>query len=303
MLRRFHQWGILLLLAVWGCGRGAAAPNADVVAASPPKPAATARVTERAANTEGSVLILEYHRVRKKEARWDRSTVAFREDLERLYRLGFRPVTLVEMLDGLKTLPPGASPVVFTFDDSDPSQFKMLDDGSVDPECAVGIWAKFAEEHPDFPVRASFYVLPPTPWGQAKWIDAKFEWLKKHGCEIGSHTVTHRSLKTLTDAEVAEELGGAKDFLAGHGVELQTMALPLGISPRNAALLESAPWKGGHVVHRAALLVGAGPAPSPSDPKFNPFRLPRIQAIEGDYGITYWLDKVESGDVQPFVQP
>lgn len=217
--------------------------------------------------------------------------------------MGFRPVTLIEMLDGLQSLPAGASPVVMTFDDSDPSQFKMLPDGSIDPECAVGIWDAFAKEHPDFPVRASFYILPPTPWGQSQWVAQKIDWLKEHGCEIGSHTVTHRSLRAMPDAEVAKELAGAQEFLAGHGVKLQTLALPLGISPRNADLLRSAPWKGGRVEHRAALLVGAGPAPSPNEPDFDPFRLPRIQAIEGEYGVTYWLDRVESGDVQPYVQP
>lgn len=293
----------MLPLSVWGCGRGTAVPAAGRAGEPAREPTAAARVTDRPANTEGSVLILEYHRVRKKEARWDRSTAAFRGDLERLYRLGFRPATLVEMLDGFQTVPPGASPVVFTFDDSDPSQFRMLEDGSIDPECAVGIWNAFAEAHPDFPVRASFYVLPPTPWGQAKWVDRKIAWLKQQGCELGSHTVTHRSLKSLTDEEVAKELGGAKDFLSEHGVELQTMALPLGISPKDPTLLRSAPWKGGRVEHRAALLVGAGPAPSPNDPKFDPFRLPRIQAIEGEYGITYWLDKVEAGEVRPYVQP
>ena len=47
----------------------------------------------------------------------------------------------------------------------------------------------------------------------------------------------------------------------------------------------------------------AAPAPAPGSQKLDPYRLPRIQGIEGDYGITYWLDKVKSGKVKPYVAP
>lgn len=296
----FHFVGVLCVAAiVVGCSSTpsvstpqTAAPSADPV-----------RITSRPGNVQGSILILEYHRVRKEEARWDRSTKGFRADLERLYAMGFRPVTVRDVLDGMKELPPGASPVVLTFDDSDPSQLRYLEDGTLDPECAVGIWQAFAAEHPDFPVRGSFYLLPPSPWGQPQWTGAKLKWLIAQGSEIGSHTVTHRSLKSLSDAEVAAELGGAQQFLtdAGGG-RIDTIALPLGVSPKNPDLLRECQWEGKTYTHRAVLLVGAGPAPSPQDPKFNPFRLPRIQAIEGDYGITYWLDKVAQGEVDVYVK-
>ena len=74
----------------------------------------TTRATKRPGNPSGDVLIVEYHRVRKEEARWDRSHSRFRGDLKRLYDMGFRPATVRDLLAGFPELPPGASPVVFT---------------------------------------------------------------------------------------------------------------------------------------------------------------------------------------------
>jgi hypothetical protein len=193
-------------------------------------------------------------------------------------------------------LAPGASPIVFTFDDSHPSQFRLREDGTLDPECALGIWEAFAKEHPDFPIRATFYVLPDTgPWGQSKLADTKFEMLKKWGCEVGSHSLTHRKLSALSEAEVVTELDGAKRFVESKGFDCDSIALPFGISPKNKSLLKR--------FYKAALLVGANPAPSPLSGKLDPMRLPRIQSIKGDFGITYWLDRIESGKTDVYVEP
>lgn len=240
---------------------------------------------------------MEYHRIARKEARWDRSIEAFRRDLERLHRLGFRPVTLSEYLENRMDLPPGASPVVFTFDDSHPSQIRFLADGTLDPECALGIWSEFAKEHPDFPVRATFFILPPTPWGQPRQVAAKFRVLRELGCEVGSHTHSHANLRRLRAADAESELRRSSDWIAREFGERPTaVALPYGLAPKDPALL-------GRCGFRAALLVGAGPAPSPENPKFDPFRLPRIQAIDAEFGLGYWLDRIEAGQVRPYVAP
>jgi len=239
---------------------------------------------------------VEYHKIAKEEARWDRSIVRFKQDLERFYKLGFRPVSLANYLDGKMDLPPGASPVVFTFDDSHPSQFKLNAEGKLDAECTLGIWQAFAQKHPDFPIRASFYILPNTgPWGQPKLADRKFAMLKEWECEVGSHTLTHRSLKSLSGAEVEKELSGAAEYIQERGFDPFCIALPYGISPKDSGQLRK------H--HRAALLVGAGPAPAPTSKSINPMRLPRIQGIDGEFGITYWLDRVQNGKFKPYVQP
>lgn len=291
-----------------GCGSPQPAATTTSQSPSTPPPAETPppkreRVTDRPGNPDGVVFIVEYHRIEKKEARWDRSVDRFKADLERLYRMGFRPVTLSQYLDDAMDLPPGASPVVFTWDDSDPTQFRLLDDGSIDPECGVGIWKAFAERHPDFPVRGNFYILPQALWGQPGLIDKKLAMMKDWGCEIGSHSWTHANLKKLPAEKVKEELARAQDFIQGKGFDCTSIALPYGISPQDPSLIKSFTYNGKTYTHRAALLVGANPAPSPKSPKLDPYRLPRIQSIEGDFGITYWLDKVEKGEVKPYVEP
>ena len=270
-------------------------------AEKPPKP--LPRVTDRQANPNGSVIIVEYHRIAKQEARWDRSVDKFKQDLKRFYNMGFRPVLLTDYLNNNMNLPPGASPIVFTFDDSDVSQFRMLENSSIDPDSAIGIWQEFTKQHPDFPIKATFYILPPTPWGQPKWLEEKLKLLKQWGCELGTHTYTHTNLSKLTDEQVKEELAKSMDYITEKGFNVNSLALPYGIFPKNPNLLKSFIYEGKTYTLESTLMVGAGPAPPPNSGKLNPFRLPRIQAIDEPYGITFWLDKIEKGEVEIYVAP
>jgi hypothetical protein len=260
-------------------------------------------VSDRPANEKGVVFIVEYHHVRDGKGTMFRTVSEFRSDLERYYKLGFRPCTVSQYLDDKMDLPPGASPMVFTFDDANPSQLRLLPNGDIDPNCAVGIWQDFAKTHPDFPVRATFYVLPQM-WGQKMFIDKKVAILKDLGCELGNHTITHPILRKKTDDQVKQEIGEASDRLAGYGVSMPpSLALPYGSSPKNAALTHGFTWKGKTYALKACLLVGAEPAPPVGSPKYNPFRLPRVQACAGASGIDDWLDQLEKGRVKVYVAP
>lgn len=259
------------------------------------------RVTDREGDTDGVVFIAMYHRITEEEGSFARSRDNFRKDLERLYEMGFRPVTLGEYIDEEMDLPPGASPVVMTWDDSHFSQFDYLEDGTIDPDSGVGIWLEFAKDHPDFPVRGSFFVVKNGPFtrdGQRK-VRQLLEW----GCEVDSHTINHNSLYNMTDDQVKAELSAAQEYINEIGSTPRFLCLPMGIRPKNRELLKSFEWNGKRYTHEAALMVGAGPAPSPSDPDRDVYRLPRIQAYDGEYGLTYWLDQVEEGKVRPYVQP
>lgn len=304
--RHLFSLTLLAVIVLVGCGKGqhAGAPlAAPPVAGGAPK-VAKKRVSARPANTQGSVFIVEYHKVQKEEKRWDRSYDRFKNDLAKLYRAGFRPVLMSEYLSGKMDLAPGASPIVFTFDDSTPSQFSYLPDGTIDPKCAVGMWQAFATRHPDFPVRATFFILPNTgPWGPRRDADKKFAQLKAWGCEVGSHTMTHPHMNELTSAQVKKELAGAIDFIKAKGFDPQVLALPYGQFPLDRSLLAGFDLNGKHYGHKAVLLVGAGPAPSPESKKFDPLRLPRIQGIDEPFGITYWLDRLANGKVHPYVAP
>lgn len=268
----------------------------EVAAVAPPAAVHATPVSDLPLNEAGLIPILEYHRITQKPTRYDRTAADFRRDLERLYKEGYRPVALQDVLRGHIDVPKGASPVVLTFDDADASQFRLGPDGKPDPDCAVGILQAFAAKHPDWPTRASFYVLPESAFGPAKERAEKFRVLREEmGCEIGNHTVTHRSLKAMNDESVQKEIGGAvqKIQALSPGTEVTTIALPMGISPKNRALLAKGTYAGRAYENKAVLLVGANPAPSPFAKDFDPMRLPRIQAVEGVDGITHWLDKLK----------
>lgn len=303
---------VLAILAVsTGCNQGE--PVSAIAAETLPRtntaeakktPTKAARVTDRPGNEKGSVLILEYHHVKQGKGDMFRAPEQFAKDLERLYMMGFRPVTVSEYLADDMTLAPGASPVVMTFDDSNPSQFQIREDGSVDPKCAVGMWMAFAEKHPDFPVKGTFYVLPDVMWGQSKLVAKKVAMLREWGSELGSHTVSHPQLKRLSDEQVKQELAGAIDALEKYGERLPvSVALPFGISPKNKDLLKGFEYRGKRYAMKAAMLVGANPAPAPGDAKLNRYRIPRIQAYPGEAGSDYWLGLAEKGKLKVYVMP
>ena len=262
------------------------------------------RVSNRQGDKKGVVFIAEYHRVLPKEGLYTRSTHNFRKDLDTLYKYGFRPVTLSEFVEGKMTLPPGASPVVLTFDDSSLSQFKMLPDGKIDPESAVGILENFSKEHPDFPVKATFFILPKVPFGQAGCVNQKLSRLKSWGCEIGSHTLSHNSLRKLSEEKIKQELGGSIDWIRSLGFEPKTMAVPYGIMPKKIELLKNFTWNGKQYGFIANVRSMGRPAHSfESEKPDNPYRLARIIGSNEPMALTYWLKKVEEGKVQLYVQP
>ena len=263
-----------------------------------------ARVSNRKPNPNGDVLVLMYHKFAVKETHYDRSYDHFGQDLERLYQMGFRPVTLSQYLSNDMPLRPGASPVVITMDDSADSQFQLQSDGSVAPDCAVGIWETFAATHPDFPVRGTFYVLPGVMWGQKLWADRKVELLKQWGSELGSHTWDHPSLRKLSDEKVKVEIAKSLDFLRDkYGYEHVSFAYPYGIYPKNMTLLDGFYLNDRSYVMTGAVTCDTDLAPSPNSDGFKPFKVPRVEAEEGPLGVDYWLDKIERGHRAVFVAP
>ena len=114
-------------------------------------------------NELGRVMILEYHKIDQPEERWTRTPDNFRRDLERLWERGYRLVALNAFLDRKIAIPRGTTPVILTFDDSSPGQFKLIEKNGewiVDPDCAVGILEAFERRHPEFGHAATFFVLP-----------------------------------------------------------------------------------------------------------------------------------------------
>ena len=278
---------------------GGPAPGAPVAPpAAKPAPVLTLEdLAREKVDESGQVPILEYHNIRVGRTNYDRTPADFRKDLDTLYAEGYRPVALRDYIDNRIDVPAGKTPCVLTFDDSSRTQFHYNSDGSLDPDCAYAILKSFHEAHPDFAMRAVFFVnasptgTPAPVFGDQATAAKKVKELLTAGIEIGNHTVTHPALKKLSDERVQKELA---DCVAGvHALApeavVDTLALPFGVSPRNKKLAEEGASGGVQYHNRAVLLVGANPAPAPGTLKWNPMRLPRIQAYAGELGSDYWL--------------
>ncbi len=284
-----------------GPGTGSPGAKSTPAAARPPA-ASDADLAKASVNEAGQVMILEYHNIRIGKTTYDRPPDAFRKDLETLYSEGYRPISLHDLLDNRIDVPLGMTPVVLTFDDSSRTQFRYKEDGSLDPDCAFAILKTFHEAHPDFAMRAIFFMNaspngePAPVFGDQATAAKKVKELLAAGMEIGNHTVTHANLKKLSDEQVQKELA---DCVAGiHAlapeVTVDTLALPFGVSPKNKKLAVAGESGGVQYHNRAVLLVGANPAPAPASKKFNPLRLPRVQAYDGVLGSVIYLAQFRS---------
>ena len=224
----------------------------------------------------------------------------FRAQLAQMYRANWYPVNMRDILTARLNIPKGKTPVVLTFDDARPSQFKYLSNGKMDPNCAVGILEAFHQTHPDWPRRATFYVLPESkyngvPFDQDGLETKKLRFLWRHGYELANHTTSHRSLADLDAPTLRWEMAFCARYFHHQVPEatLDTMALPYGIAPRSPRL-----WKyllngtqGGTRYHnRCILLAKGGPSFAPADKRFDPERIPRVEAAPGE--IERWLSPV-----------
>ncbi len=273
---------------------------ASVESDSESVPRAAMRVSGRAVNELGRVPILEYHLIGDSDGRWTVERNRFREQLQLLYDAGYRPITVSELVDGKIDLPAGLSPVVFTFDDASPSQFGYVErDGrlEVDSSSVVGIWLAFHARHPDWGKKATFCMLPGAAAGRSffgdkgiegqktEWRLRKVRFLAEQGFELCNHTLWHANLANYPDSVVREQIarGDMAIDSAVAGYRVRSFALPLGMWPKNRDLARAGCWEAGAVgreicyKYDAVLMVSGGPARSPFDPAFDPYRLPRVQ--------------------------
>lgn len=279
---------VLLALTLTAC---AAEPPPPVVESPPaPAPSRPPDPAGIAANELGFVPILMYHQITPDPAgEYDQTPAEFREELERLYREGYRPVTVAQYISGELDLPAGTHPVVLTFDDSTSSQLAFTAVGAPAPDSAAGVLAEFGTRHPDFRPVATFYVNNEPFGGDPRALP----WLAANGHEIGAHTAEHANLANL-DAEAVQRqlvLNVRAVTAAAPGVTVRTMALPLGIAPRERDLARAGSWDGTGYRFDAVMLVGAEPAPTPYG-AVDPGGIPRIRSGRGTvpFDSAHWLD-------------
>lgn len=284
----------LAAAACGGGGGGASGPRTTTSAA----PTTTARPDPAAvgANELGSVPVVMYHRiVDVVKGEYDRTEQELRAELAQLHAAGFRPVTAREYVTGEMPIEAGMSPVVLTFDDSSRDQFALTGTGEVEPQSAVGILLDFAASHPGFRPVATMFVNA-GPFGVADGAPLLRK-LDELGFELGNHTAGHVNLAKLDPAAAQREIVLGQEVITSSvpGASVDTMALPLGIRPKDRSILTSGSSGGRSYSLKGVFLVGAGPAPSPFAASFDPAGIPRMRSStwdggEPNYGTGYWLD-------------
>lgn len=253
------------------------------------------------ANELGQIPVVMHHQIRRdRVGEYDQTPKEFRAELELLWKRGYVPVAVSDLLDGRIDIPAGTSPVVMTFDDATKEQLALRADGSPKPETAVGIMLDFARSHPGFEPAGTFYVNR-EPFGSAEAGRELLAWLVEHGFELGNHTHDHTPLGGLSATEVQRELirGAGVIHAALPGYRIRSLSLPMGSMPNEEQLAVRGSWNGSSYGPYGVLLVGASPAASPYSTAFDPGAIPRIRTShagwkgQADFGFSYWMTELQ----------
>jgi peptidoglycan/xylan/chitin deacetylase (PgdA/CDA1 family) len=179
----------------------------------------------------GAIPVLLYHSVSDAPAgRFGPFTVSRSQlaaHLDLVLELGYQPITVRGLLDGLASgqLPP--RPVVLTFDD-----------GFAD--YAANAWPILRDRG----LTATLYVTAGDLGGRSQWLASagvslpilsprEIADLAADGCEIGAHSMTHPHLDCLPHAVAYEEIRNSKDVLEQVlGQTVDTFAYPHGYHSR-----------------------------------------------------------------------
>ena len=205
---------------------------------------------------------------------------------------GYYPVNLRDLAEGgLNSVPAGKRPIVLTFDGSTESQFRLLPGGAVDPDTAVGILQSFHDAHPaDWPLRATFCVSPFSevpdlgPFGSQELSAQKLGLLSRWGMEVALGLEGRGNLAKMNAEEVRSELAGAQTALRkwAPDARISSLCLADGSIPKDTSVFSGGEAGGESYTFTATAGTVMGLAPSPGSSKFDPYRIPRVQATKAE---------------------
>ena len=232
---------------------------------------------------------------------YNRTTEAFREDLEFYYKNGYRMIRLTDYIDGNINVEYGKSPIVLTFDDGNENNFKVkgLDDNGdliIDENCAVGILESFKEKYPDFNITATFFVNGGL-FNQPEYNKKILKWLVENGYDVGNHTENHLDIKKSSSDQVNKEIVSVykqlDEIIPGQYVNI--IALPFG-SPynkehENFKYVLNSTYDNSTYETKAALRVGWDAEYYPFDVNFDPTFLKRCRAYDNN-GVEFDIEMV-----------
>lgn len=260
-------------------------------------------------NETGEIMVVMYHSLGEKNSAYVRTAESFRADLERLYEMGFRTISLNDYVNNNITTPAGYTPVVLTFDDGHSSNFTIIEeDGELvpDPNSVVGILEDFNREHPDFGMEATFFLNGGTPFKQKEYMAYKLNYILEKGMDLGNHSTGHEHLGDLNATQIQKTLGGNIQAIEAmvSNYTVNTLALPFGERPKDEylnGLVTSGTYNGIPYHHDAILKVGWKPEVAAVHKNFNFERINRVQSGDGDYQMTFYLDNYEKNPSKRFI--
>ena len=260
-------------------------------------------------NETGEIMVVMYHSLGEKNSAYIRTIDSFKADLERLYQMGFRTLSLNDYVNNNITTPAGYTPVVLTFDDGHSSNFTIIEENGElvpDPNSVVGILEAFNEAYPDFGVEATFFLNGGTPFKQKEYMEYKLNYIVEHGMDLGNHSTGHEHLGDLNATQLQKTLGGNIQAIEAivPNYTVNTLALPFGERPKDDyldSLVTAGEYDGILYKHDAVLKVGWKPEVAAVHKNFNFERINRVQSGDGEYQMTFYLDNYEKNPSKRFI--
>ena len=252
-------------------------------------------------NENGKIMILMYHKFADTQSDgWTRSFDNFKKDLQTLYEKNYYPINMTDYINGYIDVPYGKTPIILTFDDGTAGQlsFERIDGKLVPKEnTAVWIYKKFSEEHPDFPMRGTFYIMSTNFFGSTGTLRQRLEYLVAQGFEIGNQTKNHYALQRATSADkVIEEVGGLAKFVDEliPGYVINSFSIPGGSMTKSyKEQVYSGTYDGFKYENKGiVLLYGSSPELSPISKDLDLKNLSRVRVAgkdKVDKDFDYWI--------------
>lgn len=256
-------------------------------------------------NELGRVPIMMYHGIHNKNNSdtdyiggnidkdgYQRTSEAFRNDLEFYYQNGYRMIRLTDYVDGIIDVELGKSPIILTFDDGLQNNINVIgldenDEIIIDPNCAVGILEEFKKKYPDYNITATFFVNSGL-FNQPEYNEKILKWLVKNNYDIGNHTATHADFTKIDTSKVNYQIGNVYELLESiiPNQYVNIVALPYGSpykkSHANFQNILNANYNGNTYNTKSALRVGWESDYSPFSINFDPTFLKRIRAYDNN---------------------
>lgn len=263
-------------------------------------------------NENGKIMILMYHKFSDEQKDgWTRSFDNFKKDLETLYEKNYYPINLSDYISGYIDVPYGKTPVILTFDDGTAGQlsFERVD-GKLVPkkDTSVEIYKKFSEEHPDFPMRGTFYIMSTNFFGSTGTLRQRLEYLIDLGFEIGNQTKNHYALGKASKEKVIEEVGGLAKFIDEliPGYVINSFSIPGGSMTKNyKEQVYKGTYEGFDYENKGVvLLFNSSPELSPINKELDMKNLSRVRVAGKDKvnkDFEYWIKYFEENPGEKYV--